>query len=62
MTRLIDKELLLDIKRGTANWANFYYPHVEQLPAVAWKLINLNKMSTEARKAAYEKLELTLSF
>ncbi len=55
-----DKEFLLDFKRGTANWANFYYPHVEQLPAVAWKLINLDKMSPQARKSAYNKLEQAL--
>lgn len=55
-----DKEFLLDIKRGTADWANFYYPHVEELPAVAWKLINLDKMSPQARKSAYNKLEQAL--
>ncbi|RBP51327.1 nucleotidyl transferase AbiEii/AbiGii toxin family protein [Arenicella xantha] len=55
-----DKEFLLDIKRGTADWANFYYPHVEQLPAVAWKLINLDKMSTEARNSSRKKLEQAL--
>ena len=55
-----DKEFLLDIKRDTANWANFHYPHVEHLPAVAWKLINLDKMSPEARKAACNKLEQAL--
>ncbi|MFT5612505.1 MAG: hypothetical protein ACI9I4_002103 [Neolewinella sp.] len=57
-----DRKFLLDIKQGTANWTNFYYPHAEKLPAVAWKLINLDKMRPEARKAAYDKLELALSF
>lgn len=56
----LDKDFLLDIKRGNANWANFYYPHVEEMPAVAWKLINLDKMSPQARKSAYNKLEQAL--
>lgn len=55
-----DKQFLLDIKRGTADWANFYYPHVEQLPAVAWKLINLDKMKPQARNSAHNKLEQAL--
>jgi predicted nucleotidyltransferase component of viral defense system len=55
-----DKRFLLDIKRGTVDWANFYYPHVEQLPAVAWKLINLDKMKPQARNSAHNKLEQAL--
>lgn len=62
MLTTFDKKFLLDVKRGTADWTNFYHSHVEQLPAVAWKLKNLDKMNTEARKAAYDKLELALSF
>jgi len=61
MLTTFDREFLLDIKRGTANWNNFYYPHAEKLPAVAWKIINLDKMTSEARKSAYEKLEQALS-
>jgi len=45
-----DKEFLLDVKRGTANWASFHYPHVEHLPAVAWKIINLDKMSRKRER------------
>jgi len=55
-----DKQFLLDIKRGTADWANFYYPHVEQLPAIAWKLINLDKMKPGARTSAHHKLKRAL--
>jgi predicted nucleotidyltransferase component of viral defense system len=55
-----DRKFLLDIKQGNANWADFYYPHAEHLPAVAWKLINLDKMNLEARKSAYVKLEQAL--
>ena len=55
-----DRKFLLDIKQGTANWTDFYYPHAEELPAVAWKLINLEKMTSEARKSAYNKLEQAL--
>ena len=52
-----DREFLLEIKQGTAKWADFHYPHAEFLPAVAWKLINLDQMNPEARKSAYVKLE-----
>ena len=55
-----DRKFLLSIKQGTANWDSFYYQQVEQLPAVTWKLINLNKMTPEKRKSAYIKLEQAL--
>ena len=29
-----DKNFLLDIKQGVANWSTFYYPHADKLPAV----------------------------
>lgn len=54
-----DKAFLLDIKRSNPDWSKFYYPQAQQLPAVAWKLVNLDKMSSKAKMAAHEKLEKT---
>jgi len=56
-----DKEFLLSIKRGNAQWSLSPYPHVAQLPAVRWKLQNLSSMSKSKRQEAYDKLEHVLA-
>ncbi len=56
-----DRSFLLSVKQGNADWNKFYFPNAEQLPAVAWKLANLNKMNDSARKAAHQKLEKALN-
>ena len=55
-----DRAFLLNIKQGNADWNMFHFPDAKRLPAVAWKLANLNKMSDAARKLAYQKLEKAL--
>lgn len=55
-----DKRFLLDVKRGRADWSSFPYPGVARLPAIRWKLHNLDRMSDKKRQAATDKLEALL--
>jgi hypothetical protein len=55
-----DRQFLLAIKRGDANWAEFAFPEAERLPAVRWKLQNLSRMDSKKRKKALETLERSL--
>lgn len=56
-----NKDFLSSIKRGNPDWSRFYFPQVETMPAVAWKIQNLDQMSSAARLSALQKLEQTLS-
>ncbi|MDY6791555.1 MAG: nucleotidyl transferase AbiEii/AbiGii toxin family protein [Thermodesulfobacteriota bacterium] len=55
-----DRHFLLELKRGTQDWRKFALPEVEQLPAIRWKMLNLERMNPSKRKAALEKLEKAL--
>jgi hypothetical protein len=55
-----DKEFLLSVKRGNANWKSFAYPAAEQLPAVQWRLQNIERMTPQKRSAAIARLEAVL--
>lgn len=52
-----DKEFLLSVKAGEPKWKLFPVSHIQYLPAVRWKCININKMRTEKRRNALLKLE-----
>lgn len=52
-----DKQFLLAVKRGEADWSNFAIPEAEKLPAVKWKLHNLAIMKTSKREEAVKSLE-----
>lgn len=56
-----DRSFLLSLKEGTPNWDLFAFPVASSLPAVRWKLHNLDKMNAEKKKEAYKKLEDVLS-
>lgn len=56
-----EKAFLLSVKRGKPRWELLGVTGVETLPAVRWKLLNLNKMSLEARQRAIARLENVLS-
>ncbi len=45
-----DKEFLLGFKKGTPDWSYFTMSHIKDLPAVKWKLHNLNQMSGNERQ------------
>jgi predicted nucleotidyltransferase component of viral defense system len=55
-----DKQFLLAVKRGDADWSSFTLPEAQQLPAIQWKLHNLAKMKTSKRKLALTELEIAL--
>lgn len=41
-----DREFLLSFKRGLPEWSLFDEPAAAELPAVKWKLININKLAS----------------
>jgi hypothetical protein len=43
------RRFLLDFKRGSPDWDLLDVPGASELPAVRWKQINLDKLSTEVR-------------
>ncbi len=52
-----DRHFLLDLKQGNADWKKFPLPEVQNLPAVQWKLANLERMAMDKRRTAARKLE-----
>ena len=52
-----EKQFLLSFKNKSPDWSLINMKGVESLPAVKWKLINLENMSADKHKAAYEKLQ-----
>ena len=55
-----NKKFLMSFKRGNPDWELLGLDNVSRLPAVQWKLYNLNQMSMSRRKTAIEKLEKIL--
>ena len=55
-----DRRFLVSFKKGEADWSAFPTPDVERLPAIQWKMLNLNRMDRTKRKKATIKLEKVL--
>lgn len=55
-----DKAFLLSVKQRSADWSKFVYPEVTNLPAIKWKVHNLQQMKEDAHKNAVQKLEQVL--
>lgn len=55
-----DRQFLLAVKRGDADWQTFTLPDAERLPAVQWKLRNLSRMEPAKRRKALQVLERVL--
>lgn len=55
-----DKRFLLSFKERQPEWALLGLPHVKELPAVRWKLANLEKMPAKAWREAVDKLKKVL--
>ena len=55
-----DKQFLLAVKRGDADWSTFAIPESEKLPAIQWKMHNLAQMQVSKRKDFVEMLRITL--
>ncbi len=47
-----DRQLLLSVKRGEPDWNLFPVEGLERLPAVQWKLENIQKLKQNAKKHA----------
>jgi len=51
-----ERAFLLSIKRGDPNWTRLGFNHLEQLPALQWKLQNIRKMDPVKRREMLERL------
>lgn len=54
------KEFLLGFKRGAPEWSLLGIPDAPELPAVKWKQVNLDRLSTEARDRLLSQLQYVL--
>ncbi|MCG8074146.1 MAG: nucleotidyl transferase AbiEii/AbiGii toxin family protein [Candidatus Thiodiazotropha taylori] len=54
------KRFLLSLKSGEPNWDLLKHSHAQELPAVIWKLQNIQSLSTKQREEALSKLRKTL--
>ena len=52
-----ERKFILSVKNKKPEWELLNIKGVEDMPAVKWKLINLNKMKPDKHQQAYEKLE-----
>ncbi|MCG8314208.1 MAG: nucleotidyl transferase AbiEii/AbiGii toxin family protein [Pseudomonadales bacterium] len=55
-----DKAFLLGFKSGNPEWDHLGLAHIEQLPAIRWKQLNLNNMDKKKRQQAIGNLEAVL--
>lgn len=56
-----DKNFLLSFKKGDPDWNLIDFSGIDKLPAVVWKMQNINKMTKEKHKEQFEKLHNLLS-
>ncbi len=56
-----DKEFLLSFKAGMPKWKLMPFEHIQNFPAVKWKLHNISKMEPEKRREMLARLERKLS-
>jgi predicted nucleotidyltransferase component of viral defense system len=57
----LDREFLIRFKRGVPDWSALPIPGVESLPAIRWKVYNLERMTRAKREQAADKLARILS-
>jgi Nucleotidyl transferase AbiEii toxin, Type IV TA system len=55
-----DRQFLLAVKRGDADWSKFPIPDAQRLPAVQWKMHNLSLVKPAKRQKALKTLERAL--
>ena len=55
-----DKEFLLSMKEGAPDWNRLGIPEVDKLPAVRWKLQNIQKLAEGKRKDLLARLKKAL--
>jgi hypothetical protein len=52
-----DKKLLLSVTAGKPDWSLFKYGNIADLPAVKWKLQNIERMNPDKRNEAVKLLQ-----
>lgn len=55
-----EKLFLCSMYTSTQNWNALPFDHIQDLPAVRWKLLNIKKMDQRKRETALRKLKRTL--
>jgi hypothetical protein len=55
-----EKTFLVSITTGEPNWSVLGLKGIEKLPALQWKLANVQKMGSKKRTDLLEKLKRTL--
>lgn len=55
-----DKDFLISFKAGEPDWSYFSVSHIKELPAVKWKMYNLDQLKTGTRKQMVKELEQVL--
>jgi len=56
-----EKEFIISIKQGRPKWELMNIPGIDQLPAIQWKLQNIQKMPADVHSQALKKLEKVLA-
>jgi predicted nucleotidyltransferase component of viral defense system len=52
-----DKKFLIDFKEGHPDWSYFNVPHIQDLPAVRWKMHNLDQVEVSKRQRMVDALK-----
>ena len=52
-----EKQFLMSLASGKPNWELMSFTHLKELPALQWKLLNINNMDAEKRKLQISTLE-----
>ena len=55
-----DKKFLIDFKEGHPDWSYFIAPHIKNLPAIKWKMHNLNQIDELDRLKMVDRLRIYL--
>jgi hypothetical protein len=55
-----DRDFLLSFKAGKPQWELLGIPGIELFPSVRWKLMNIQRMTPDRRKEAFQELERKL--
>jgi len=51
-----DRQFLIGFKEGHPDWSYFSVPHIQHLPAVRWKMHNLERVDSSERQRMVNKL------
>ncbi len=55
-----EKKFILSVKLGNPNWSLIPVDEIERLPAIQWKIKNINKMPREKMVVSFDKLKKAL--